>query len=184
MKHIALAAVAAFISTGAFAQTTSSAITNSDAMSSALNAGNAQNIHFNSKDRGTRTIYSTPTVYTAPSAFGFSNQNCGASDTATVGLPWGSIGGSKTREMVNCETRNDTILLVQLGLQDAARMRMTCFGSDSTRMAFEAAGGVCPSSGTAKGIEGATTGPKFYVASARPDVLKGRIGTDGVQWEE
>jgi hypothetical protein len=57
--------------------------------------------------------------------------------------------------MFDCNVRADTIILWQLGLQDAARLRMVCFGADLTRKAYEAAGGVCPQAGTAEGIQGA-----------------------------
>jgi hypothetical protein len=123
--------------------------------------------------------YGTPMIYGAPSAFGFSPSNCGGSDTLTVGTPIGGFAGSHAKPMYDCNVRQDTVMLYQLGLREAAKLRMVCFGSDANRQAYEAAGGVCPATGTAKGIAGAPVGPKFEPAPQVAKTLYGTINADG-----
>lgn len=161
---------------------TSNSQSQTQAQSAASNAGNnlASTNNFNSApQRGSTTVYETPPIYTAPSTFGFSQNNCGGSDTATVGTPWLGFGGSKSKEMFDCNNRADTIILYQLGLHEAAKLRMVCFGADANRRAFEAAGGVCPSSATAKGIDGAPVGPKFEPAPQLAMTMYGHIDKNG-----
>lgn len=124
-------------------------------------------------------VHTTPSVYNAPSMFGYSNNNCGASDTMAVSITGFGIGGSKAGESVRCNTRQDVATAWNLGLKDVALLRFACFGEPENRMAYEAAGNACPSSGTAKGIEGAPVGPKFAVAPAMPATLHGRVNSDG-----
>ena len=80
---------------------------------------------------------------------------------------------------MNCNTREDTAIWAKLGLMDVATLRFACFGADENRKAFEAAGHVCPSSGTAEGIQGAPVGPEFLVATTLPRTLHGTINPDG-----
>lgn len=105
-----------------------------------------------SPQRGHTSVSTTPPVYTAPSAFGFSQENCGVSDTASVSVTGFGFGASKASESTQCNTRRDTATAWNLGMQDVAKMRFFCFGEDANRMAFEAAGHRCPDSATAKGI--------------------------------
>lgn len=188
MKKIAFAAAVAIVLTApAFANSTNaSSSASTQAQSAAANLGNNQSTTFQGTQVPTTTHnYGTPMIYTAPSAFGFSQDNCAGSDTMTIGTPFGGIGGSKAKPMFDCNVRQDTRVLWQLGLHKAAMLRMVCFGSDAVRMAYEAAGNSCPSSGTAKGIAGAPVGPKFEVAQAVPSTMRGTIQPDGsIKWSK
>lgn len=125
-------------------------------------------------------VHTTPSVYNAPSMFGYSQNNCGASDTMAVSVTGFGFGGSKAGESIRCNTRQDVATAWNLGLQQVAVLRFACFGEPENRMAYEAAGYACPSSGTAKGIEGAPVGPKFLVASANVQAtMHYRIQQDG-----
>lgn len=123
-------------------------------------------------------VHTTPNVYVAPSMFGGSN-NCMASDTVGIGGTGWGFGGSKSKESINCNTREDTAIWANLGLMDVATLRFACFGADENRRSFEAAGYVCPSSGTAEGIDGAPVGPAFAVAPQMPETVRMRIRPDG-----
>jgi hypothetical protein len=181
-----VAAIAIVAATPAFAGTTASSNASTQAQSAAANMGNNQSTTFEGSHYPTTTHnYGTPMIYTAPSAFGFSQDNCAGSDTMTVGTPFGGIGGSKAKPMFDCNVRQDTRVLWQLGLHKAAMLRMVCFGSDAVRMSYEASGGVCPASGTAKGIPGAPVGPKFAIAQVVPQTMRGTIQPDGsVKWSK
>ena len=184
-KTILVAAVAIVFASPAFAQSTASSAASTSAQSAAANLGNNQSTTFQGTQVPTTTHnYGTPMIYAAPSAFGFSSNNCGGSDTFTLGTPVAGIGGSHAKPMFDCNVRADTIVLWQLGLREAAKLRMVCFGSDAVRMAYEAAGNVCPSSATAKGVAGAPVGPKFEVAAVVPKTMRGTINADGsVTWK-
>jgi len=185
MKIVALAAAAIVLSSPVFAGTTASSSAQTQASSAAANMGNNQAVTFTSAQPYQHTrVDTTPSLYAAPSAFGFSPSNCGGSDTAGVGWTGFVIGGSHAKEMFDCNVRQDVVVLWQLGLHEAAKLRMACFGSDLTRKAFEASGGVCPESATAKGIEGAPEGPKFQVAASLPETMHGTINSNGtVTWK-
>lgn len=116
----------------------------SQAASRAANMGVNQGITFNSKAPDTRTIYATTPAYAPQSAFGFSPQNCGASDTAAVGTPWVSFGGSDAHGLVGCNARADTKIIWKMGMRKVAKVRFFCFGLAANRKAYEAMGGVCP----------------------------------------
>lgn len=132
---------------------------------------------------GSQKVHTTPNVYAPPSMFGGAN-NCMGSDTFGVGATGWGFGGSKSSESVNCNTREDTAIWAKLGMMDVATLRFACFGADENRKAFEAAGHVCPSSGTAEGIQGAPVGPEFRVAGSVPRTLRMRINQDGTITEE
>lgn len=101
-------------------------------------------------------IATTPPVYTPPSMFGGAN-NCGMSNTAGLSAVGFGIGGSAATESDNCNAREDTAIAFKLGLPDVARMRFLCFGAAANRQAFEATGGVCPTTATARGLNGNVT---------------------------
>lgn len=188
-KSLAIAAalaVTAAVSTPSFAASHGNGWTHSSgssatsgsastASSSNQNAGVNQGITFNSPASPDHTrVDTTPSLYAAPSAFGFSQNNCGGSDTMGVGWTGFVFGGSKSKEMFDCNVRADTIILYQLGMKEAAALRMACFGSDLTRKAYEASGGECPKSATAKGIDGAPVRPDFQkpVAAVAPQAQR------------
>jgi len=183
-----VAALAIVACTPAFAGTTASSMAQTQAASTVSNQGATGNsrVTFEGTQYPTTTHnYGTPMIYGAPSAFGFSPSNCGGSDTLTVGTPIGGFAGSHAKPMYDCNVRQDTVMLYQLGLHQAAKLRMVCFGSDANRQAFEASGGVCPSSATAKGIAGAPVGPRFEVAQVVPKTMRGTIQPDGqIKWEK
>lgn len=117
----------------------------SAAGSNASNAGNSQDITFNSPQPHKNTsVDTTPSVYTAPSAFGFSNQNCGASSTLSVGVTGIGVGASFAGSLDGCNTRNDVIILEKMGMTGVATLRMVCYGTPINRDAYTAIGGVCP----------------------------------------
>lgn len=126
--------------------TTATSGSQSGALSRSANMGVNQGITFNSRTPDTRTVYATAPAVAPQSAFGFSGQNCGASDTAAVGTPWVSFGGSDAHGLVGCNTRADTVTLWKMGLHRVAKMRMLCFGLEATRKSFRSLGGVCPMS--------------------------------------
>lgn len=130
------------------------------------------------EQRRTQRVHTTPNVYAPPSMFGGAN-NCMGSDTFGVGATGWGVGGSKSRESINCNTREDTAIWAKLGLMDVATLRFACFGADENRKAFEAAGYVCPSSGTADGIQGAPVGPEIAVAPSVERTIRMRINQDG-----
>lgn len=109
-------------------------------------------VNFAGSEAATR-VHTTPTLVTPPSAMGGAN-NCGQADTFAVGITGMAAGGSRAGESKRCNDREDTFVLYKLGMLDAAKMRFVCFGSDDNRMAFEATGGLCPASATAKGLAG------------------------------
>lgn len=127
---------------------------------------------------GSQKVHTTPNVYAPPSMFGGAN-NCMGSDTFGVGATGWGFGGSKSSESVNCNTREDTAIWAKLGLMDVATLRFACFGADENRKAFEAAGHVCPSSGTAKGLDEAPVGPAITVAPSVQQTIHMRINQDG-----
>lgn len=130
------------------------------------------------EQRRHQSVSTTPNVYAPPSMFGGAN-NCMGSDTLGVSVTGFGLGGSKSSESVNCNTREDTAIWAKLGLMDVATLRFACFGADENRQAFEAAGHVCPESATAEGIEGAPVGPKFAVAPQVQQTQRYRINPDG-----
>lgn len=130
------------------------------------------------EQRRTQRVHTTPNVYAPPSMFGGAN-NCGQSSTAGISVTGFGVGGSVASESDACNAREDTAIAAKLGYMDVAQLRFFCFGEDSNRMAYEAAGYTCPSSGTAKGIEGAPTGPKFAVAPSVQETIHMRINQDG-----
>ena len=124
-------------------------------------------------------VDTTPNVYVAPSMFGGSSENCGNSDSIAGSFTGFGFGVSKSDESIQCNDRRDTSTAWNLGFQDVARMRFFCFGQDVNRMAYEASGYVCPSSATAKGIEGVPVGPKFFAGDYVGKTLRMRINQDG-----
>lgn len=179
MKLIALVTMLALSGT-AFAHTTANSSASTQAQAASANMGNNQSTTFEGTNIPTTTHnYGTPVIYGTPSAFGFSPTNCGASSTKTVGTPWAGFSSSDTHGMFDCNTREDGKLMWQMGMHQAARLRIVCFGSDANRKSFEASGGVCPSSATAKGIPGAPVGPKIMAAPQVAKTLYGTINADG-----
>lgn len=116
----------------------------SQAAATGINRGVNQGITFNSRAPDTRTVYATTPAYAPQSAFGFSPSNCGASDTASMGTPWVSIGGSDAHGLVGCNAREDTKIIWKMGMHKVAKVRFFCFGLTANRKAYEAMGGTCP----------------------------------------
>lgn len=106
------------------------------------------------EQRRHQSVSTTPNVYAPPAMFGGAN-NCGQSNTVGMGFTGFGIGGAVASESDACNAREDTAIAAKLGFMDVAQLRFFCFGLAENRMAYEAAGYMCPSSGTAKGIEGA-----------------------------
>lgn len=130
------------------------------------------------EQRGHTSVSTTPNVYAPPAMFGGAN-NCMGSNTFGAGVTGFGFGGAIASESDNCNTREDTSISAKLGFMDVAKLRFFCFGEEANRMAYEAAGYACPSSSTAKGIEGAPVGPKFLVAPTVARTMHGRINADG-----
>lgn len=174
---IIVAVLSLAFSGGAMAQTVgSNALGQSKSDAGAMAATGA--ITFEAAEqRG--SVSTTPSVYNAPSMFGYSQNNCGKSDTMAVSVTGFGFGGSVAGESNPCNTRQDVATGWNLGQHDVAKMRFNCFGEGVNRMAFEATGGVCPSSATAKGIEGAPVSAKFAVAPSVAQTFHGRINADG-----
>lgn len=105
-------------------------------------------------------ISTTPSSYTPPSMFGGAN-NYGMSNTVTAGLTGLTGGFSRASESDACNAREDTAILYKLGFQEVAKMRFVCFGSAENRQAFEATGGVCPTTATARGLDGNVTAASY-----------------------
>lgn len=116
-----------------------------------------------------QTIYRAPGLAVPPSMFGASNQNCGASATGGISTPWGAIGGSDPQMMLGCNTRADVTILWKMGAYRVAKVRMFCFGTKRTRMAFRAVGGVCPQSAPG-GWDDPDLEPNASVYGAHPAV--------------
>lgn len=176
------AALFAVLSAPAFAGNSATSQAQTQAQSSAANMGvNAvvQSYGGDIPDHTFGVLLNNPATVTPSSGFGWSPQNCGGSDSKTFSTLIGSFGESVAKEMLECNNRQDAILSVQLGMQRVAILRMYCFGSDANRMAYEAAGNVCPSSATAKGIPGAPVGPKIMATGYVPQTLYGKINADG-----
>lgn len=174
---MALAGVVMY-SAGSQAQTTGAVGVGQSASDAGAMASTGAITFEAAEQRRHTTIDTTPNVYAPPSMFGGAN-NCGMSDTLGLGVSGFGIGGSRSSESKACNAREDTAIAAKLGYMDVAQLRFFCFGEEANRMAYEAAGHVCPSSGTAKGIEGAPTGPKFLVAPTVQRTLRGRINPDG-----
>lgn len=104
------------------------------------------------------SVSTTPNVYAPPAMFGGAN-NCAQSNTFGAGITGFGFGGAVASESDACNAREDTAIAAKLGYMDVAQLRFFCFGAAENRMAYEAAGYSCPSSGTAQGIEGAPVLP-------------------------
>ena len=91
-KNIAAIALMC-VTTAAFADLTSTVSSNVAATTSAQNAGNAQNINFNSPGNTDATIHSAPTVYTPSMPGSFAQANCMMGVSGGFSLFWG-VGGS------------------------------------------------------------------------------------------
>lgn len=123
-------------------------------------AGNVNNFAA-AEQRG--SVNTTPSVYVPPSMFGGAN-NCGVSDSFAVGITGMAAGGSRASESVSCNARQDSSVSLALGYLEVARMRFFCFGESANRMAFEASGYLCPTTATAKGLDGnVTAAPVGYL---------------------
>lgn len=179
MKKISTIAACMLLAGTAHAQTAGSNAVGQSASDAGAMAQTGAITFEASEQRGHTSVSTTPNVYVAPSMFGPSPENCGNSDSVAASVTGFGFGVSKANESISCNARRDVATAWNLGQQDVARMRFNCFGEDLNRQAFEAVGGSCPSSATAKGIEGAPVGPKFYVAQAMPQTLRGTIGQDG-----
>ncbi len=158
MKRLILLTLA-LCSTAALGQTTTTSNSAADATSGA-NAtsqsgvmnnqmGQAAQMHMGNVTFGdsqvpdNQRIHTTPTIYTAPSVFGGSN-NCGKSNTMSVGVTGFGIGGSMASESVACNAREDTATAYRLGYQEVAVVRFFCFGEEANKLAYEASGRTCP----------------------------------------
>lgn len=167
------------------AQTTSNSTGHaaSDAGAFATTGAVTNNFEAGEQRRHT-SVSTTPNVYAPPSMFGGAN-NCMGSDTLGVSVTGIGVGGSKSKESVNCNAREDIAIWSKAGLMDVGLLRFACFGADENRKAYEAAGYVCPASASAKGIEGAPVGPKIAVATPAapapraPTTIRMRINQDG-----
>lgn len=106
-------------------------------------------VNFGASDAANR-VATTPPVYTAPSMFG--QGTCGQSNTFGASITGFGIGGSSASDDPYCNARSDAQAAVFLGLAEVAKVRLFCFGADANRMAYEAAGNVCPEGSTAKSL--------------------------------
>lgn len=180
MKRIAIA-VALLVMTGVAAAQSANSGAVGQAASDAgafASTGAVTNNFAAAEQRESQRVHTTPNVYAPPSMFGGAN-NCMASDTLGIGGTGWGFGGSRSKESVSCNAREDAAIWARYGLLDVSLLRFACFGADDNRKAYEASGRACPSSSTAKGIEGAPVGPKFLVAASVPDTLHMRINQDG-----
>lgn len=125
-------------------ESTATSGSNSLAAATGINRGVNQGITFNNQSPDSKTIYATVPSYAPPSAFGFSPQNCGASDTTSVGTPWVSFGGSDAHGLVGCNARADTKIIWKMGMHKVAKVRFFCFGLPANKKAYVSVGGVCP----------------------------------------
>ena len=149
LSILALAVIYPITSYAANSSSDSSSLSSSDSGAIAQTGS----IVFEASDpKGHTSVSTTAPVYVPPSAFGFSQNNCGSADTMGVSVTGFGFGGSRVSESASCNTRQDTATAWNLGMQDVAKMRFFCFGEDANRMAFEASGHRCPDSATAKGI--------------------------------
>lgn len=178
MKRLLTAAALALATGSVFAQTAGSNAIGASAADAGAFASTGAITFEASQQRGHTSVSTTPNVYAPPSMFGGAN-NCGTSSTFGAGITGIGLGGSVAGESDACNAREDTGIAAKLGYMDVAKLRFFCFGEEANRMAYEAAGYSCPSSGTTKGIEGAPTGPKFYAAPAVERTMRGRINADG-----
>lgn len=178
MKRTLIAAALTLACGSAFAQTTDANAVGQARSDSGAMAQTGAITFEAAPQRGHTSVSTTPNVYAPPAMFGGAN-NCGQSNTVGMGFTGFGIGGAVASESDACNAREDTSVAYRLGYQDVAVLRFFCFGEEANRMAFEAAGHVCPSSATTKGIEGAPVGPKFAVAPAVPETIRMRINQDG-----
>lgn len=145
MKKIFIIAALAILPGMVMAQTTtSSGVANSGSASDSGAAAHNMNVFEAAQPHKTQRVHTTPHVYAPPSGFGYSNNNCGASDTMAVSITGFGIGGSKAGESIRCNTRQDVATAWNLGLQDVAILRFACFGEPENRQAYLAAGYSCP----------------------------------------
>lgn len=158
MRKIILAAILVAFAGTAAAQS-SNGVGQATSGSEAGASAQTGSITFEAAEQRGR-IATTPPVYTPPSMFGGAN-NCGMSNTAGLSAVGFGIGGSAATESDNCNAREDTAIAFKLGLPDVARMRFLCFGASANRQAFEATGGVCPTTATARGLDGNVTAASY-----------------------
>lgn len=150
-----LLAVALTLATGTtFAQTTNAGAVGQAASDAGAFASTGAITFEAAEQRRHTSVSTTPNVYAPPAMFGGAN-NCGQSNTFGAGITGFGIGGAVASESDACNAREDTAIAAKLGFMDVAQLRFFCFGLAENRMAYEAAGYMCPSSGTAQGIEGA-----------------------------
>lgn len=151
------------MSAGTFAASNNAAngTAQSQAGAGATAATGAITFNSNSNQHRHSSVDTTPTLYAPPSMFGGAN-NCGQSDTLAVGVTGFGIGGSHATESLDCNSREDTSIAYKLGYKKVADLRFFCFGADSNRKAYEAAGFKCPQDSTAKGLQGAPTTQVVY----------------------
>lgn len=142
LKNITLAAL--ILLPGIALAQTAEGIANSGSASDAGAAAHNMNVFEAAQPHRTQRVHTTPHVYAPPSGFGYSSNNCGASDTMAVSITGFGIGGSKAGESMRCNTRQDVATAWNLGLQDVAILRYACFGEPENRLAYEAAGYSCP----------------------------------------
>lgn len=178
MKKTLIAISLMLVSGGAFAQTAGSQAIGQSASDAGAFAANGDITFEAAEQRRHSSVSTTPNVYAPPSMFGGAN-NCGNSSTFGAGITGFGIGGSVASESDACNAREDTAIAAKLGYMNVAQLRFFCFGEKANRMAYEAAGYLCPSSATTQGIQGAPTGPKFAVAPSVQQTFRGRINPDG-----
>jgi hypothetical protein len=122
------------------------------AQNQASNAGNAQDITFNSPATPTHTttdVRSAPTVYAPPLTTTLTDTCMGSSSMSGSGMGWGLSIGS-TWEDRNCNRRLYAREVASLtGDREAARA-ILCQDAD-VRKAFEDVGRPCPTPGAAQG---------------------------------
>lgn len=177
MKKILLA-VALTLPLAVSAQTVGSDATSGSASDAGAFASTGDFIINGSEQRRHSSVSTTPNVYIPPSMFGGAN-NCGTSNSIGIGVTGFGFGGSHASESDACNAREDTTMAARLGYEDVAQLRFFCFGEEANRMAYEAAGYVCPSSGTAPGLASAPVGPAIAVAPSVQLSMRGRINQDG-----
>jgi len=160
--------------------------TNSTATSAAQNAGNAQNINFNSKAADTQTLKNTPGVILGGFSGSFSSDYCGATAQGGLGLPGFSFAAGAPvidKHCVHLRTFERTMQAAStLVNQDpelarrvyTAALDMLCDVTEESRRALERQG-VCSSSNeqSAQNHQG--------VAAQRPIVVSSRYtGSDPI----
>jgi len=170
-----VSAVLLLVAAGANAQSSSTASNSTAADAGAMaQTGNITTTFEAAPQRGHTSVSTTPSAYLPPSMFGGAT-NCGMSDSVVLGVTGASGGFSRSKESDACNAREDTAIAYKLGMQSVALLRFMCFGADENRMAYEAAGNICPQGATAQGLpEQEAAAPVGY--QGNDPVVRQRLG--------